>query len=83
MLHFPHRKTNNLHLLEKLRRWSIHVKGQENWTSIGKVVTVSQQSSDNPRNEICKYYSKFKSWSEEVNNELLSLPLYSLSRWRY
>jgi hypothetical protein len=50
LLHFPHRKMNNLHLLGKLRGLPLHVKGLENGTSMGEVVTLKQQKSDNPQN---------------------------------
>jgi hypothetical protein len=61
---------------------------------MGKAVTLSKQRPDNPpkkktkrrkkerkKEGICEYYSKFESWSEDVSNELFSLPMYSQSRW--
>jgi hypothetical protein len=51
--------TENKQFTPSWEELPIHVKGQENWTSVGKVITLSQQSYDNPKNEICKYYSKF------------------------
>jgi hypothetical protein len=82
--HFTsHRKTNNLHLLAISGGLPICVQRQENWTSMGKVVTLSKHSSDNPKIGICTYYNKFKSWSEEISAELLSLPIYSVCRWHY